>query len=191
MQGFDVDEACGHKNLGDSRSRCCRGAVILNTAAPARDVGSKLRLLLCAADMPAAGESTSWGRHNVVLESLRDRALGPEVFANFARLEHRRPLRVPRWDETFTFTFCRESGYLSKGAAGTRCAGAIVAQGRRASIGLLIIAPLNLFGDSPVLGALDDAALLTLLCVWFVSRAVRRVEPVPAGRRSGSALAVR
>jgi uncharacterized membrane protein YkvA (DUF1232 family) len=40
-----------------------------------------------------------------------------------------------------------------------------------ALIGLLIISPLDLFGDIPVLGALDDAALLTLLCVWFVSRA--------------------
>jgi uncharacterized membrane protein YkvA (DUF1232 family) len=60
-----------------------------------------------------------------------------------------------------------------------------------ALIGLLIISPLDLFGDIPVLGALDDAALLTLLCVWFVSRAVRHVEPVPARGRSGSALAVR
>lgn len=60
-----------------------------------------------------------------------------------------------------------------------------------ALIGLLIITPLDLFGDIPALGALDDAALLTLLCVWFVSRAVRHVEPVLGRRRSGSALAVR
>ncbi len=60
-----------------------------------------------------------------------------------------------------------------------------------ALIGLLIISPLDLFGDIPVLGALDDAALLTLLCVWFVSRAASHVEPVPARRRLGSALAVR
>ena len=60
-----------------------------------------------------------------------------------------------------------------------------------ALIGLLIISPLDLFGDIPVLGALDDAALLALLCVWFVSRAARHVEPAPARRRSGSALAVR
>lgn len=59
-----------------------------------------------------------------------------------------------------------------------------------ALIGLLIVSPLDLFGDVPVLGALDDAALLTLLCVWFVSRAARHVEPVPARRRSGRALAV-
>jgi uncharacterized membrane protein YkvA (DUF1232 family) len=60
-----------------------------------------------------------------------------------------------------------------------------------ALIGLLIISPLDIFGDIPVLGALDDAALLTLLCVWFVSRAARHVELVPARRRSGSALVVR
>src|SRR5580704_11879029 len=65
-----------------------------------------------------------------------------------------------------------------------------------ALIGLLIISPLDLFGDIPVLGALDDAALLTLLCVWFVSRAVRHVEPVPvrrrpANRRPGNTLAIR
>lgn len=59
------------------------------------------------------------------------------------------------------------------------------------SIGLLIISPLDLFGDVPVLGALDDAALLTLLCMWFVSQASRHVEPVPVGRRSGSTLAIR
>jgi uncharacterized membrane protein YkvA (DUF1232 family) len=60
-----------------------------------------------------------------------------------------------------------------------------------ATIGLLVISPVDLFGDVPVLGALDDAALLTLLCMWFVSRAARYVEPVPVRRRSGSALAVR
>jgi uncharacterized membrane protein YkvA (DUF1232 family) len=60
-----------------------------------------------------------------------------------------------------------------------------------AAIGLLIVSPLDLFGDVPVLGALDDAALLTLLCMWFVSQASRHVEPVPVRRRSGSALAIR
>ena len=60
-----------------------------------------------------------------------------------------------------------------------------------AVIGLLIISPLDLFGDIPVLGALDDAALLTLLCMWFVSRAARHVEPVPVSHRAGSALAMR
>lgn len=60
-----------------------------------------------------------------------------------------------------------------------------------AGVGLLVISPLDVFGDIPVLGALDDAALLTLLCMWFVSQAARHVEPVPVRRRSGSALAVR
>jgi uncharacterized membrane protein YkvA (DUF1232 family) len=60
-----------------------------------------------------------------------------------------------------------------------------------AAIGLLIISPIDLFGDVPVLGALDDAALLTLLCMWFVSQAARHVEPVRARRRSGSVLAIR
>jgi uncharacterized membrane protein YkvA (DUF1232 family) len=60
-----------------------------------------------------------------------------------------------------------------------------------AAMGLLVISPLDLFGDVPVLGALDDAALLTLLCMWFVSRAARHVEPVPVRRRSGSLLAIR
>lgn len=59
------------------------------------------------------------------------------------------------------------------------------------SIGLLIISPLDLFGDVPVLGALDDAALLTLLCMWFVSQAVRYLEPVRVRRRSSAALAIR
>jgi uncharacterized membrane protein YkvA (DUF1232 family) len=60
-----------------------------------------------------------------------------------------------------------------------------------AGIGLLIISPFDLFGDVPVLGALDDAALLTLLCMWFVGQAARHVEPVRVRRRSGSLLAIR
>ncbi len=48
-----------------------------------------------------------------------------------------------------------------------------------AAFALLIISPVDIFGDVPVLGALDDAALLTLLCMWFVSRAARHVEPAP------------
>ncbi|MDP9024057.1 MAG: DUF1232 domain-containing protein [Candidatus Eremiobacteraeota bacterium] len=42
---------------------------------------------------------------------------------------------------------------------------------------LLIVSPLDIFGDIPVLGAIDDAALLTFLCVWFVRFASRHVEP--------------
>jgi uncharacterized membrane protein YkvA (DUF1232 family) len=59
------------------------------------------------------------------------------------------------------------------------------------AIGLLVISPVDLFGDVPVLGALDDAALLTLLCMWFVSQAARHVEPVPVRRRSRNALVIR
>jgi uncharacterized membrane protein YkvA (DUF1232 family) len=60
-----------------------------------------------------------------------------------------------------------------------------------AGIGLLIISPIDIFGDIPVLGALDDVALLTLLCMWFVAQAARHLEPVPVRRRSGSELAIR
>jgi uncharacterized membrane protein YkvA (DUF1232 family) len=61
-----------------------------------------------------------------------------------------------------------------------------------AAIAVLVISPVDLFSDIPVLGALDDAALLTLLCVWFVSQASKHVEPVPVRRRPGSStLAIR
>src|SRR5580658_10657296 len=65
-----------------------------------------------------------------------------------------------------------------------------------AAIALLVISPIDVFSDIPVLGALDDAALLTLLCVWFVSQASKHVEPVPVRRRParhhpGDSLAIR
>jgi uncharacterized membrane protein YkvA (DUF1232 family) len=60
-----------------------------------------------------------------------------------------------------------------------------------AAIALLVISPIDVFGDIPVLGALDDAALLTLLCMWFVSQASKHVEPIPVRRKTGSALATR
>jgi uncharacterized membrane protein YkvA (DUF1232 family) len=60
-----------------------------------------------------------------------------------------------------------------------------------AAIALLVISPIDVFSDIPVLGALDDAALLTLLCMWFVAQASKHVEPVRVRRRSGSALATR
>jgi uncharacterized membrane protein YkvA (DUF1232 family) len=59
------------------------------------------------------------------------------------------------------------------------------------AIALLVISPVDIFGDIPVLGALDDAALLTLLCLWFVNQAAKHVEPVPVRRRPGSMLATR
>jgi uncharacterized membrane protein YkvA (DUF1232 family) len=60
-----------------------------------------------------------------------------------------------------------------------------------AAIALLVVSPVDVFGDIPVLGAMDDAALLTLLCLWFVNQAARHVEPVPVRSRTGSALATR
>jgi uncharacterized membrane protein YkvA (DUF1232 family) len=60
-----------------------------------------------------------------------------------------------------------------------------------AAIALLVISPVDFFSDVPALGALDDAALLTLLCVWFVSQASKHVEPVPVRRRPSSTLATR
>ncbi|MBV9719393.1 MAG: DUF1232 domain-containing protein [Candidatus Eremiobacteraeota bacterium] len=47
-------------------------------------------------------------------------------------------------------------------------------------MGLLVISPVDILSDIPVLGVLDDAALLTLLCMWFVSQAAKHVEPAPA-----------
>ncbi|HEY4440416.1 MAG TPA: DUF1232 domain-containing protein [Candidatus Elarobacter sp.] len=44
---------------------------------------------------------------------------------------------------------------------------------------LFIISPLNILGDIPLLGIVDDAALLALLLGWFV----RAAEPF-AGERS-------
>jgi uncharacterized membrane protein YkvA (DUF1232 family) len=60
-----------------------------------------------------------------------------------------------------------------------------------AAIALLVVSPIDVFSDIPVLGALDDAALLTLLCMWFVSQAAKHVEPVPVRRRSSGTLATR
>jgi uncharacterized membrane protein YkvA (DUF1232 family) len=61
-----------------------------------------------------------------------------------------------------------------------------------AAMALLVISPVDLFGDIPVLGALDDAALLTLLCMWFVSQASKHVEPVPVRKQpNGRMVALR
>ncbi len=55
-------------------------------------------------------------------------------------------------------------------------------------LGVLVISPLDIFGDIPVLGVMDDAALLALLCVWFVSRAnkhlMRDVTPMRVPSRA-------
>ncbi|HTJ26503.1 MAG TPA: hypothetical protein VMA36_10080 [Candidatus Limnocylindria bacterium] len=39
--------------------------------------------------------------------------------------------------------------------------------------GVLIVSPLNIFGDIPFLGILDDAVLFALLLEWFVHAAER------------------
>ncbi len=44
------------------------------------------------------------------------------------------------------------------------------------AMALLIISPLDIFGDIPILGLLDDAVLLTLLAMLFVKIAARAIE---------------
>lgn len=58
-----------------------------------------------------------------------------------------------------------------------------------AAMALLVISPIDILSDIPLLGALDDAALLTLVCMWFVSQAAKHVEPAPVRRRSAGMLA--
>jgi uncharacterized membrane protein YkvA (DUF1232 family) len=41
------------------------------------------------------------------------------------------------------------------------------------ALALLIVSPLNILGDIPLLGLLDDVALLSLLAGWFVTAASR------------------
>ena len=48
---------------------------------------------------------------------------------------------------------------------------------------LLIISPLDIFGDIPILGLLDDAVLLTLLCMLFLLLGTRSVEKNVTPRR--------
>lgn len=43
-------------------------------------------------------------------------------------------------------------------------------------LALVIISPLDVFGDIPLLGLFDDAVLLTLLCAVFVAVATRTIE---------------
>jgi uncharacterized membrane protein YkvA (DUF1232 family) len=48
-------------------------------------------------------------------------------------------------------------------------------------LALLIISPLNILGDIPLLGIVDDAALLAVLLNWFVGTAERYIatETIP------------
>jgi uncharacterized membrane protein YkvA (DUF1232 family) len=41
------------------------------------------------------------------------------------------------------------------------------------ALALLIISPLNILGDIPLLGLFDDVALLGILAGWFVAAAAR------------------
>lgn len=59
------------------------------------------------------------------------------------------------------------------------------------ALALLVISPFDVFGDIPVLGAMDDVALLVLVCMGFVHFAARHVEPIPVRRSTGSTLALR
>lgn len=57
------------------------------------------------------------------------------------------------------------------------------------AVGVLIVSPIDIFSDIPVLGALDDGALLALLCMWFVRQATKHVERNVTPR--STALAIR
>ena len=46
-------------------------------------------------------------------------------------------------------------------------------------LALLIISPLNILGDIPLLGIVDDVALLSMLAGWFVRAAARSEATVP------------
>jgi len=48
-----------------------------------------------------------------------------------------------------------------------------------AVLALLIISPVNILGDIPLLGLLDDVALLSLLAGWFVGAAGRYALAAP------------
>jgi uncharacterized membrane protein YkvA (DUF1232 family) len=45
-----------------------------------------------------------------------------------------------------------------------------------AVMAFLIVSPLDIFGDIPILGLFDDAALLTLLCMLFVFLGTQAIE---------------
>jgi uncharacterized membrane protein YkvA (DUF1232 family) len=44
---------------------------------------------------------------------------------------------------------------------------------------LLILSPIDLFGDIPVLGLFNDSVLLALLLAWFVRTATRFADAAP------------
>jgi uncharacterized membrane protein YkvA (DUF1232 family) len=50
-------------------------------------------------------------------------------------------------------------------------------------LGLLIVSPLNVLGDIPFLGFVDDAVLFALLLEWFVRAAERHEATAPIDGR--------
>ncbi len=52
-----------------------------------------------------------------------------------------------------------------------------------ALMALLIVSPLDIFGDIPVVGLFDDATLLTLLCMLFVFLGTQAIEKNVTPRR--------
>ncbi|MDQ2662714.1 MAG: DUF1232 domain-containing protein [Candidatus Eremiobacteraeota bacterium] len=59
-----------------------------------------------------------------------------------------------------------------------------------AGVALVILSPVNILGDIPVIGFLDDALLLTMLATWFVKLATRQIER-PAMAMAVAPLAAR
>lgn len=59
------------------------------------------------------------------------------------------------------------------------------------AIALLILSPLDIFSDIPVLGLLDDAVLLSVLCLVFVALAERLAEATRSSSRSTALAYVR
>jgi uncharacterized membrane protein YkvA (DUF1232 family) len=57
-----------------------------------------------------------------------------------------------------------------------------------AALGLLIISPIDVFGDIPVLGLFDDAVLLSLLAAAFVYAARMLTERQAAPRQAAAGL---
>jgi uncharacterized membrane protein YkvA (DUF1232 family) len=63
----------------------------------------------------------------------------------------------------------------------------LIIKAATAVLALLIISPLDILSDIPVLGMLDDAVLLTMLCsafVWLATRVIEKnVTPVTTALR--------
>jgi uncharacterized membrane protein YkvA (DUF1232 family) len=58
-------------------------------------------------------------------------------------------------------------------------------------LALVILSPINILGDIPLLGLFDDFALLGLLAGWFVGMAGRYTSAVTVEGEIASAVPVR